>query len=275
MPPGRLQARSSTDGPNSTTLRPSQPGQVGGPEESATRLPLPTVPAPHFMSAAAPLLLLTLLVAPARAATEVAPPSPVSEDPALAPLWKTLDAEQGPDRVWYWTWSGGLAAVALGQSILVATSNQRATQINGYVNIPASAFGSMATLIDPPAAAYNLDDVRAMPEATPAQREAKAAALRLLYQRSVKQERFYRSALNHAIGLTVNAGLAAILYFGFKLGGRALLTLVGGTISWEAQIFTRPTHALDHADAADPASGAVQGFRIVPTANGFAVAGSF
>ena len=88
-----------------------------------------------------------------------------------------------------------------------------------------------------------------MPEQTPAQREAKAAALRALFQRSVEQERFYRSALNHVIGLTVNAGLAAILYFGFKLGGRALLTLIAGTLEWEAQIFTRPTHALDLAKA--------------------------
>ncbi|HSP20534.1 MAG TPA: hypothetical protein VLQ79_13515, partial [Myxococcaceae bacterium] len=228
------------------------------------------------MSVAAPLLLLTFLVGPAPASTEVpASSSPLSEDAAVAPLWKTLEAEQGPDRVWYWSWSGGLAAVALGQSIMVAVSSERATQINGYVNVPASALGSIATLLDPPAAAYGFEDVRVMPEATPAQRAAKAAAIQGLFQRSVKQERFYRSALNHVIGLTVNAGLAAILYFGFKLGGRALLTLVGGTISWEAQIFTRPTHALDHADGAAAGDSGAQGLRIVPTANGFAVAGSF
>ena len=107
----------------------------------------------------------------------------------------------------------------------------------------------MAVLIDAPAAAYGLDDVRAMPEDTGPQREAKAAALRALFQRSVEQERFYRSVLNHVVGLTVNAGLAAILYFGFKLGGRALLTLIAGTLEWETQIFTRPTAALDLATA--------------------------
>jgi len=254
-----------------------QPGPGGGPEESATRLPPSTVRAPDSsMSLAAPLLLLTLLVDPAPASTDLAaasPPSPLSEDPAVSPLWKTLEAEQGPDRLWYWGWSGGLAGVALGQSIIVAVSSERAAQINGYINIPASALGSMATLLDPPAAAYGFADVRVMPETTPAQRAAKAAAVQALFERSVKQQRFYRSALNHAIGLTVNAGLAAILYFGFKLGGRALLMLVGGTLSWEAQIFTRPTGALDHANAT--AGAGVQGFRIVPTANGFAVAGSF
>ena len=229
------------------------------------------------MTLAGFLLLLTLQVDPPPAPPDVATPPATSfltQDPALAPLLGALVAEDGPDRLWYWGWSGFLAGVALGQSIMVATTSNNATRINGYVNIPASALGAIAVLLTPPAAAYGLEDVRAMPEATQAQREAKAAALRALFQRSVEQERFYRSALNHVLGLTVNAGLAAILYFGFKLGGRALLTLVGGTLEWEAQIFTRPTAALDHATA-QPGSGGLQGFRIVPTANGFAVAGSF
>jgi hypothetical protein len=230
------------------------------------------------MTLAGSLLLLTLLVDPDPAppdATPAAVQSILTEDPALAPLRAALSAEQGPDRLWYWGWSGFLAGVALGQSIMVATTSNDATRINGYVNIPASALGAIAVLLTPPVAAYGLDDVRAMPELTPAQREAKAAALRALFQRSVEQERFYRSALNHVVGLTVNAGLAAILYFGFKLGGRALLTLVGGTLEWEAQIFTRPTHALDLAKAeAHPGSG-LQGLHIVPLPNGLALAGSF
>ena len=114
-----------------------------------------------------------------------------------------------------------------------------------------------------------------MPETTPVQREAKAAALRALFQRSVEQERFYHSALNHVVGLTVNAGLAAILYFGFKLGARALLTLVAGTLEWEAQIFTRPTAALDHAKATAQGSSGFQGLHVVPLPNGLALAGSF
>ena len=78
-----------------------------------------------------------------------------------------------------------------------------------------------------------------MPEETEAQRTAKASALRGLFDRSVEQERFYRSPLNHVIGLTVNAGLAALLYFGWKLGGRALM-LVGGTIEWEVESLPGP-----------------------------------
>jgi len=112
-----------------------------------------------------------------------------------------------------------------------------------------------------------------MPEETEAQRTAKSAAVRSVFQRSVDQQRFYRSPLNHVIGLTVNAGLAALLYFGWKLGARALLTLAAGTIEWELQIFTRPTAALDLATArsASPPSG----LHVVPLPNGLALAGTF
>src|SRR5262249_9327004 len=105
-----------------------------------------------------------------------------------------------------------------------------------------------------------------MPEETESQRTAKASALRGLFDRSVEQQRFYRSPLNHVVGLTVNAGLAALLYFGWKLGGRALLVLVGGTIEWELQIFTQPTVAPEPA---------LRGLHVVPLPNGLALAGTF
>lgn len=111
-----------------------------------------------------------------------------------------------------------------------------------------------------------------MPEDTEAQR-AKASALHSLFDRSVEQQRFYRSPLNHVVGLSVNAGLAALLYFGWKLGGRALLMLVGGTIEWELQIFTRPTAALDLASGRS--GSAIGGLHVVPLPNGIALAGTF
>ncbi len=131
----------------------------------------------------------------------------------------------------------------------------------------------LAVLLLPPPATYGLDAIRAMPEETEEQRAAKGRALRELFDRAAKAERFYRSPLNHVLGLTVNAGLAALLYFGFKLGGRALLVLVAGTIEWELQIFTRPTAALDTATSRS--GNGLQGLHHVPLPNGLALAGSF
>lgn len=247
-------------------------------DAASPRPPLDERLATHVLSMtlAGSLLLLTVGIDPTAAEEPaLAPPGValLSSDPAVAPLWSALQAEESADRLWTWGWAGFLGSVVVGETVIAATTSSEGSRINAYVNIPASAAGMLAVLLAPPAAAFGLDEIRAMPEDTLARREAKAAALRTLFQRAADQQHFYRSALNHVVGLTVNAGLAALLYFGFKLGGRALLTLAGGTIEWELQIFTRPTAALDHATA-HPGSG-LQGLHVVPLPNGLALAGSF
>ena len=226
------------------------------------------------MSLAGLASLLTLSVTPGAPA----PGSILFDDPSLAPRWKALEAEEHPDRLWYWGWATFLGTVAVGQTVIAATTSNEGTKINAYVNVPASALGMVALLLAPPAAAFGLEDIRRMPEDTEAQRAAKASALRSLFDRAVEHQRFYRSPLNHVVGLTVNAGLAALLYFGWKLGGRALLMLVGGTIQWELQIFTRPTDALDLASgrlAPGDAESSIRGLHVVPLPNGIALAGTF
>ena len=221
------------------------------------------------MSLAGLALALTLSVSPRADGVEESPPPPewiLTVDPSLAPLWTALEAEEHPDRLWTWGWAGFFGTVIVGQSIIAATTSNEGNRINAYVNIPASAAGLLAVLLLPPAAGWGLEDIRRMPEETEAQRTAKASALRGLFDRSVEQQRFYRSPLNHVIGLTVNAGLAALLYFGWKLGGRALLVLISGTISWEVQIFTRPTAALDLATARS--ESALGGLHVVPLPTG-------
>jgi hypothetical protein len=218
------------------------------------------------MGPVASLMCLTLLAGPAGGGV-------LTTDPSIAPLWQALKSEERPDRLWTWGWASFLGAVVVGQTAIAATTTHEGTRINAYVNVPASAVGMLALVFSPPAAAFGLDEIRRMPEDTEAQREAKAAAARALFRRSVEQQRFYRSPLNHAVGLTVNAGLSALLYFGWKLGSRALLMLVAGTIQWEVQIFTRPTAALDLATARG--GMAFKGLQIVPLPNGIALAGAF
>jgi len=228
------------------------------------------------MTLAGLALVLTLSGAQATSVPQESPPLPASfltTDPSLASLWKALEAEEPQDRLWYWGWAGFLGAVLVGQSAIAVITDNEGSRINAYVNIPASAAGMLAVLLAPPAAAFGLEDIRRMPEETEAQRTAKASALRRVFDRSAEQQRFYRSPLNHVIGLTVNAGLAALLYFGWKLGGRALLTLVAGTIEWELQIFTRPTAALDVASG--HAGSGLRGVHVVPLPNGIALAGVF
>ena len=228
------------------------------------------------MSASA-LVLLTALASAGRLPPDApladAPglPSFVREDPEVASRWRALESEELHARLWYWGWSGFLGTVVAAEVVIAATTTNQGAKINAYYNIGFSGAGMLAVLFFPPAAAYGLDDIRAMPEDSDAQRAAKDEALRALFERAANGERFYRSPLNHVLGLTVNAGLSAILYFGYKLGGRALLTLVGGSAIWEAQIWTHPTAARDAADAVKP------GLRVqwMFLGNGIGLAGSF
>jgi hypothetical protein len=197
-------------------------------------------------------------------------PSVLLQDPELGPRWRAVEEEELHARLWYWGWSGFLGAVVAAEVVIAATTENQGAKINAYYNIGFSGAGMLAVLLFPPPAAFGLDAIRGMPEDTEEQRAAKGRALRELFDRAAKQERFYRSTLNHVIGLTVNASLAAILYFGYKLGGRALLTLVAGSAIWEAQVWTHPAAARDAA-ATEP------GLRVswTFTGNGVGIAGSF
>jgi len=201
------------------------------------------------------------------------PTSVLLEDPELGQRWRALESEELPSRLWYLGWSGFLGAVVAAEVVIAATTDNQGAKINAYYNIGFSGAGMLAVLLLPPPATYGLDAIRAMPEETEEQRAAKGRALRELFDRAAKAERFYRSPLNHIIGLTVNAGLSAILYFGYKLGGRALLTLVAGSAIWEAQIWTHPTAARDAADALGKGPGLQA--RVVFLGNGLGIAGSF
>jgi hypothetical protein len=163
--------------------------------------------------------------------------------------------------------------VVAGEVVIAATTENQGAKINAYYNIAFSGAGMLAVLLLPPPAAYGLDAIRAMPEGTDEERAAKSQALRELFDRAAKEERRYRSPLNHVLGLTVNAGLAAILYFGYKLGGRALLTLVAGSAIWEAQIWTHPAAANDASEALRTGPGFQA--RVVFLGNGVGLVGSF
>ena len=198
-------------------------------------------------------------------------PAFVSEDPALAARWRALESEEARARFWYWGWSGFYGAVVAGEVVIAATSSNEGAKISAYYNIGFSGAGMLGVLLFPPPAAYGLDAVRAMPEDTEEQRAAKRRALGELFDREASRERWYHSPWNHVIGLAVNAGFSAILYFGYKLGGRAPLTLTAGSAIWEAQIWTHPTAARDTADSL------AGGLRIHPVffGNGVGIAGTF
>lgn len=172
----------------------------------------------------------------------------VSEASAeVARMTAVLDSQVGTSRLWYWGWSGFYGAVMLGEAVLNASSSG-GSQTNAQVNVVTSVFGLFSTLFIPPPVAFDWEPIAGMPENTVEERARKSAAIRALFDREVSKERFYHSAINHIIGLAVNAGVCAYMYWALHIGGRALLNLFAGSLVWEANIYTSPNASSRLAD---------------------------
>ncbi len=178
-------------------------------------------------------------------------------------------------RLWYYGWSAFYGTVILAETVINATSTGGA-RLAAQVNIATSWVGLLQTLVLPPPVAFGWQAVEAMPDSNPEQRAAKSAAVRALFQLEAKNEVFYHSAFNHIVGLAVNAGVCAFMFWGQHQGTRALINLVGGSLVWEANIYTYPNASMRAAH--DEGLAALQ-LRVVPLAfadgGGAAVAGHF
>ena len=190
--------------------------------------------------------MLTALVLPVAARAEE-PPLAASEPHGaagpeatdVARMAAVLDSQLASARWWYWGWTGFYSAVIVGETVLNGTSTG-AAKISAQVNIVTSWVGLFSTLILPPPVAFEWEPIASMPQTSPAEQAAKAAAIRTLFTREVAKERFYHSAVNHIFGLAVNAAVCAYMYWGLHIGGRALLNLFVGSLVWEANILTSP-----------------------------------
>jgi hypothetical protein len=188
----------------------------------------------------------------------------------VARMSQTLDAQLPTARLWYWGWSGFYGAVIIGETVLNGTSSG-GSRVSAEVNVVTSVVGLFSTLLMPPPVMFDWEPVASMPEATAEQRSAKSAAVRALFAREVAKERFYHSVWNHLIGLAVNAGVCAYMYWELHIGGRALLNLFAGSLIWEANIFTSPNASL-HLSAESSGTSALR-LELVPLALGPSGAG--
>ena len=188
-----------------------------------------------------------------------------------------LDAQYNNARLWYWSWASIYGAISIVETVLNATTTGDA-RTSAQVGIVTSTFGFFATVIFPPPVAFAWEPIQKMPEATPEQRAAKAAATRHLFQREVEREEFRHSIWGHLIGLVFNAGISAYMYWGLHLGGRAALNFLVSAGLWEANLWTSPNASLHLAEQLKAGPSAV--LSVVPvtfgtTGAGVAVVGRF
>jgi hypothetical protein len=182
-----------------------------------------------------------------------------------------LAGQHGHARLWFYGWSAFYGTVIVAYSVINATSTGGARLV-AQVNITTSWVGLLQTLVLPPPVAFGWEAIEKMPEDTPEARAAKSAAVRALFDAQVKNETFYHSPLNHIVGLAVNAGVCAFIFWGQHQGTRALINLIGGSLVWEANIFTYPNASARLAE--DLKGTSALRLQIVPLAFGTDGAGA-
>jgi hypothetical protein len=234
------------------------------------------------------VIALTALVVPVAARGQddrprATPPSEhLDAEPDLASaevsrMGAVLASQVGSARLWYWGWSGFFGAVMTVGTVTNATSSGGAREA-AQVNIATSAVYLFTALVNPPPVAFGWEPIGTMPEGTAEQRAAKATAIRALFESEVSAERSFRSVLNQVLGLAVNAGVSAYMYWALHLGGRALLNLGLGSVVWEARVFTSP-NAATRLEAELRGTSAlhlqITPIALGPSGAGMAVAGSF
>ncbi|MGO8968582.1 MAG: hypothetical protein ACLQDQ_03330 [Myxococcaceae bacterium] len=205
----------------------------------------------------------------ARAADDIPRALPVESQPALdSPetqrMAAVLSGQYFHARLWYYGWSAFYGTVIFAETVINATSTG-GSRLVAQVNIATAWVGLLQTLVLPPPVAFGWEAVERMPDTNPAEHAAKSAAVRVLFEQEKKNEVFYHSALNHIVGLAVNAGVCAFVFWGQHQGTRALINLVGGTLVWEANIYTYPNASMRLAD--EPGTSSLH-LQVVPVAFG-------
>lgn len=234
-------------------------------------------------------LVLVELDGAARAETCAAPAggsaSLVSIDSAvrLRFLRERLRAETRRVRIWSWAWAGAYSALTVGSLALLADgdANKRPDHI---VTAAASLIGLGSKVVTPQPILHDqawFERRIARAPAGESQCALVAEGERLLAH-AAHGEAFGTGTLLHLGTFLVNVAGGLTLGIAFDHWGSAALQGVGGIAIGELMIFTQPEGAerdLERYRAGNlglpPASHPLTSWRVVPTANGLAVAGEW
>jgi hypothetical protein len=146
---------------------------------------------------------------------------------------------------WWNAWFYGFTALTVAQGVLAIATTDPGLRTDSAVGAASSSLGVMPLGLSPLPARFAVGALRALPDATPAERRRKLARAEELLRESAEAEALGRSWLNHALGGGVSVGVGLVLGFVYKRPGSAVLNTVSGIALSELQIFTQPTAAID------------------------------
>jgi hypothetical protein len=201
----------------------------------------------------------------------------------LAFLEDRLDRGTAAAQRWWYGWYGGWLTLSVVEAVAAAAVTNPDLRKDAAVSAFGASLGVVPFGLFPFPASYAAADLRALPEATPAERRRKLARGEHLLRASAEAEKLGRGWLTHVLSIGVAAGVGVLLGVGYKRPVTGLIDGVGGIGLSELKIFTQPTAAIDDlrayeqfgGGAAPAAKPAAISWAIAPLGGGLAVAGRF
>jgi hypothetical protein len=187
-------------------------------------------------------------------------------------------------RLWWYGWYFGYMALTVGQAAVAVAVKDRGQQVDRAVGAAFSSLGVLGIGITDFPPRYARAALQSLPAGTSGERRRKLAHAERLLADSAKAEAGGRSWVAHVAGVGVTVVNSLVLALAYKRIASSLLTLGGGVAITEAQIFTRPTAAIDDlrayrqgawrgsAPVGDSRSGA---FRVVAQPGGVGLSAAF
>ena len=186
------------------------------------------------------------------------------------------------DRWWY-AWYGIYTGLTVGQAAVALAVSDHGTRVDMAVGAFSSSLGAVPLGLFPLQARFAAARLRALPEATAAERRAKLVAAEDLLRSTAEEERFGRSWVSHLLGNGVALASGIVLAVGYERPASGITSFVGGVVLTELQILTQPTRAIEdwsryrrHGPRRhDPRSEQEASWLLVPQPGGIGVAGVF
>jgi len=147
--------------------------------------------------------------------------------------------------LWWSAWYYGYVAVAVGQAGVALATTNRGLRIDSAVGAAFSSLGVLGLGVSGFPPLHAAATLRAFPAGTPAERRSKLARGERLLAGAAAAEVGGRSWVAHVAGIGLTLTSSLVLALAYKRVVSSVVTLVSGVGITEAQIFTRPTAAID------------------------------
>jgi hypothetical protein len=210
-----------------------------------------------------------------------ADPTPEEVDARYSAITSALEQGEGRAKLWWYGWTLGFAAITVGEGTLALATHDEATRVDAIISATGSALGGGAMLIVVSRSAFAYRDRLADIDAsTPQGRLARLHEAEKILDEAADDEIGGHSIFAHLASDAITLAGTFVLWAGYHEYALGWLNLIGGTLTGEAQIFTKPTAAIEarrayRAGRLGPVAPSSFSWTVIPGVGGVTLAGSF